>query len=216
MKYLKSAEEFLNYQIPQYGFHSGIWNGNKYYWTQYGRAGSPKSGTSSTDNIQALVARTVAMMGYYKKDPVLLEYARGLLWYEVRELKNDGRWYYDGAENPMNHRRFSSHEVVVLNDALTALVYLIKAGMLVDEFSEPFGRALIWCRENLDALIPEKNFQALKTFSGESTVVYVQATTNSLSKLSLGVSMQLLQSVTKIVANTSGCKEVPAAITDTL
>ena len=216
MKYLKSAEEFLNYQIPQYGFHSGIWNGNKYYWTQYGRTGSPKSGTSATDNIQALVARTVAMMGYYKKDPVLLEYARGLLWYEVRELKNDGRWYYDGAENPMNQRRFRSHEGVVLNDALTALVYLIKAGMSVDEFIEPFGRALIWCRENLDALIPEKNFQAWKTFSGENTVIYVQATTNSLSKLSLGASMQLPQSVSKIVANTSGWKEEPAVITDTL
>jgi hypothetical protein len=216
MKYLKSAVEFLNYQIPQYGFHSGIWNGNKYYWTQYGRTGSPKSGTSATDNIQALVARTVSMMGYYKKDPVLLEYARGLLWYEVRELTSDGRWYYDGAENPMNHRRFSSHEVVVLNDALTALVYLIKAGMPVDEFIEPFGRALIWYQENLDALTPEKNFQVWKTFSGENTVVYVQATTNSLSKLSLGASTPLPQSVTKIVANTSGWKEMPAAITDTL
>jgi len=216
MRYFKSAEEFFNYQIPQYGFHSGIWNGHKYYWTQYGRSDFPKSSTSATDNIQALVARTVAMMGYYKKDPVLLEYARGLLWYEVRELKRDGRWYYDGAENPMNHRRFSSHEGVVLNDALTALVYLMKAGMAVDEFIEPFGRALVWYRENLDALMPEKDFQAWKTFSGESTVIYVQATTNSLSKLSLSALVQLPQSVSKIVAIASGWKEEPAKLTDTL
>jgi len=216
MKYLKSAEEFLNYQIPQYGFHSGIWNGNKYYWTQYGRTGSPKSGTSATDNIQALVARTVAMMGYYKKDPVLLEYARGLLWYEVRELKNDGRWYYDGAENPMNQRRSRSHEGVVLNDALTALAYLMKAGMAVDEFIEPFGRAIIWCRENMDAMIPEKNFQVWKTFSGENTVIFVQATTNSLSKLSMGASTQLPLSVSRIEANSGGWDEVPATLSDTL
>ena len=71
-KYLKSAEEFFNYQIPQYGFHTGIWNEHRYYWTQYGRSGSPKSNRSATDNIQALVARTAAMMGFYKKDPVLL------------------------------------------------------------------------------------------------------------------------------------------------
>jgi hypothetical protein len=216
IKYLKSAEEFLNYQIPQYGFHSGVWNGNKYYWTQYGRTGSPKSGTSATDNIQALVARTVAMMGYYKKDPVLLEYARGLLWYEVRELKSDGRWYYDGAENPMNHRRFRSHEGVVLNDALTALVYLMKAGMPVDEFIEPFGKALIWCRENMDTLIPEKDFQVWKTFTGENSVIFIQATTNSLCKISLGTSAPLTQSVSKIVANLNGWKEVPASLSDTL
>ena len=87
----------------------------------------------------------------------------------------------------MNHRRYKSHEGVVLNDAITAMVYLIKAGMPVDEFIEPFGRALIWYRENLDSMIPEKDFQAWKTFSNGNTVVFVQATTNSLSKLSLGM-----------------------------
>jgi|GEM_PF-2214119 len=215
-KYLKSAEEFFNYQIPQYGFHTGVWNGHWYYWTQYGRGGSLKSSTSATDNIQALVARTAAMMGYYKKDPVLLEYGRGLLWYIVRELKTDGRWYYDGAENPMNHRRYKSHEGVVLNDALTAMVYLIKAGIPVDEFMEPFGKALIWHRENLDTMIPEKDFQAWKTFSEGNTIIYVQATTNSLSKLSPGESTKLLTSVSKLAANASGWEEQPAKINDTL
>ena len=59
-RYFRSAEEFFTYQLPEYGFHSGLWNGHRYYWTQYGRSGSPKSGTSATDNIQALVARTAA------------------------------------------------------------------------------------------------------------------------------------------------------------
>ena len=215
-KYFKSAEEFFNYQIPDYGFHSGVWNGHKYYWTQYGRSGFPKSGTSATDNIQALVARTAAMLGYFKKDPVLLEYARGLLWYQVRELKTDGRWYYDGAENPMNHRRYKSHEGVVLNDALTTLVYLIKAGMQVDEFLEPFGRATIWYRENYDALVPEKDFQAWKTFSGENTVIYVQATTNSLSKLSLIESGKLPEKVFRIVPDSNGWSEEPFNLTEKL
>lgn len=216
LAYFKSAEEFMNYQIPDYGFHSGVWNGNTYYWTQYGRSGFPKSGTSATDNIQALVARTVAMLGYYKKDPVLLEYARGLLWYQVRELKIDGRWYYDGAENPMNHRRHKSHEGVVLNDALTALVYLIKAGMPVDEFIEPFGRAIAWYRENLETLIPEKNFQGWKTFTDQNTVIYVQATTNSLTKLSLVGSAVLPKAVSKMLTTEAGWREEPAKLTDTL
>lgn len=215
-KYLKSAEEFFNYQIPQYGFHTGIWNGHRYYWTQYGRSGSVKSNKSATDNIQALVARTAAMMGYYKKDPILLEYGRGLLWYIVRELKTDGRWYYDGAENPMNHRRYKSHEGVVLNDAITAMVYLIKAGMPVDEFMEPFGRALIWYRENLDTMIPEKDFQVWKTFEDGNTVLFVQATTNSLSKLSFGEVTKQVQSVSKLRPGTKGWKEEPAGLTDTL
>jgi hypothetical protein len=215
-KYLKSAEEFFNYQIPQYGFHTGVWNGHRYYWTQYGRGGSLKSSTSATDNIQALVARTAVMMGYYKKDPVLLEYGRGLLWYIVRELKTDGRWFYDGAENPMNHRRYKSHEGVVLNDAITAMVYLIKAGISVDEFVEPFGRALTWYRENLDTMIPEKDFQVWKTFSGSNTVVFVQATTNSLSKLSIGQGIGKVKSVSKVEAGDKGWNEQPASITDVL
>lgn len=215
-KYFKSAEEFFIYQLPEFGFHSGIWNGQTYYWTQYGRSGSPKSGTSATDNIQALVARTAAMLGYYKKDAVLLEYARGLLWYQVREFKTDGRWYYDGAENPMNLRRYKSHEGVVLNDALSTLVYLIKAGMPVDEFIEPFGRAVTWYRENFDTLLPENNFQAWKTFSGENTVIYIQATTHSISKLSIGKSGSIPASVAKIVAAEKGWQKIPAKLTDTL
>lgn len=215
-KYFQSAEAFFTYQIPEYGFHSGVWKNHKYYWTQYDRSGSPRSGTSATDNIQALVARTAAMLGYFKKDPVLLEYARGLLWYLVRELKTDGRWYYDGAENPMNLRRFKSHESVVLNDALSTLAYLIKAGMPVDEFIEPLGRAVVWYRENFDAMLPENSFQAWKTFSDNNTVIYVQATTHSISKLSLTGSTKPPLSTSKLVTTAEGWKEVPAALTDTL
>jgi hypothetical protein len=213
--YFKAADEFFTYQLPQYGFHSGVWNGHKYYWTQYDRSGSPKSGTSATDNIQALVARTAAMLGYYKKDLALLEYARGLLWYIVREYKTDGRWYYDSAENPMNPRRYKSHDSVVLNDALSALAYLLKAGVPIDEFMEPYGRAMIWYRENYDKLIPEKNFQAWKTFLGDNTVIYLQATTSELSNLSLGNDKAPV-SVSKVIATTDGWKDEPAKLTGIL
>ena len=215
-RYFRSAEEFFTYQLPEYGFHSGVWSGHRYYWTQYGRSGSPKSGTSATDNIQALVARTAAMLGYYKKDPVLLEYARGLLWYQVREFKTDGRWYYDGAENPINGRRYVSHEGVVLNDALSTLVYLIKAGISVDEFMEPLGRAVTWYRENFETLLPEKNFQAWQTFSEDHTVIYVQATTHGISKLSIIGQTQSPSSVSKLVATETGWDKVPAKLTDFL
>ncbi len=216
MKYFESADSFFTHQMPEFGFHSGIWKNHKYYWTQYGRSGSPKSGTSATDNIQALVARTAAMLGYFKKDPVLLEYARGLLWYQVREITTDGRWYYDGAENPMNIRRFKSHEGVVLNDALSTLAYLIKAGMPMDEFIEPLGRAVVWYRENYDTMLPENNFQVWKTFSGGNTVIYLQATTNPISKLALNGITKSPQSVSKLVATTEGWKEIPTALAKTL
>lgn len=211
-KYFKAADEFFTYQLPQYGFHSGIWNGHTYYWTQYDRSGSPKSPTSATDNIQALVARTAAMLGYYKKDPVLLEYARGLLWYIVREYKTDGRWYYDGAENPMNPRRYKSHDSVVLNDALSALCYLLKAGMPVDEFNEPFNHAVIWYRENYEKLMPEKNFQVWKTFSGNETVIYLEATTSDITGITLGANNSPL-TVSKINATANGWAEEPAKLT---
>ncbi|HEY0667700.1 MAG TPA: hypothetical protein VGD22_05960 [Sphingobacteriaceae bacterium] len=215
-KYFKSADEFFTYQLPEYGFHSGVWNGYTYYWTQYDRSGAPKSATSATDNIQALVARTAAMLGYFKKDPVLLEYARGLLWYQVREFKTDGRWYYDGAENPMNQRRYISHEGVVLNDAISTLAYLIKAGMPVDEFLEPLGRAVTWYRENLDTFLPEKNYQAWKTFSGDHTVIYIQATTHPVSKISIADQLKSPLSVFKIIPTEAGWKKEPAKITDVL
>jgi hypothetical protein len=215
-KYLKSAEAFFEHQVPDYGFHSGIWNGHKYYWTQYGRSGFPENATSATDNIQALVARTAAMLGFYKKDPVLLEYARGLLWYQVREFKTDGRWYYDGAENPLNKRRSPSHEGLVLNDGLTALAYLMKAGMPVDEFIEPLGSALNWYRENFDMFMPEKDYQAWKMFTRKNTIIYVQATTSPLDKLSIERLTMKPKAITRLAFTADRWKEEPFDLSETL
>jgi len=128
-KYLEAAAQFVYNQIPRYGWHTGIWNGQRYYWTEYNPSGPTNPTEDATDNVMGLVAQAVAMVGYYKQDARLLEYARGLLWYLVREYTTDGRWYYDGAENPLNYRRAESHELVCLDTALKTLPYLIKAGV---------------------------------------------------------------------------------------
>ncbi|NQX60092.1 hypothetical protein [Paenibacillus qinlingensis] len=138
--YLEDARSFVINQIPRYGFHKGIWNGRVYYWTEYNPTGSSEGNpvVDATDNVVALVAMAVAKTGYYESDPVikgqLLEYARGLLWYMIREWETDGRWFYDGAENPMNERRYQSHDIVCIVCSMIALVYLYKAGADITPF----------------------------------------------------------------------------------
>lgn len=205
--YFAAAEEFFHHQMPQYGFHTGIWNGHRYYWTQYDRCGQPGSATSATDNIMALVARTAAMLGYYKQDPVLLEYARGLLWYEVREFATDGRWYYDGAENPKNSRRAESHDMVVVEDSLVTLAYLLKAGMPVDEMIAPLGQALAWHRENLPALKNERDFQAWQLMDGAGAVVYVKVNAEMLAKLELPEAVRSSATIARLEPTDTGWTE---------
>jgi hypothetical protein len=103
--YLESARSFVYNQLPRYGFHSGIWCGKRYYWTEYNPSGRENPNRDATDNIQALVAEAVAKVGLRTGDRRMLEYARGLLWHCVREWTSDGRWYYDSAENPLNGRK---------------------------------------------------------------------------------------------------------------
>ncbi|MDR6549134.1 hypothetical protein [Paenibacillus qinlingensis] len=142
--YLEDARTFVMKQMPRYGFHKGVWNGRVYYWTEYNPTGESVGNpvVDATDNVVALVAMAVAKIGYYESDPLtkgrLLEYARGLVWYLIREWETDGRWFYDGAENPMNERKYKSHDIVCIVCAMIALVYLYKAGADI----APFVRSL--------------------------------------------------------------------------
>lgn len=142
---LEMARKFVYYQVPRYGFHKGVWNNQVYYWTEYNPTGSSIGNpfTDATDNVVALVALSCAMVGNYESDPVLkakyLEYARGLLWYMVREITTDGRFLYDGAENPLNWRKAISHDEACIIPGFITLTYLYKSGIdvsdLVDEFA---------------------------------------------------------------------------------
>ncbi len=128
-KYLDSARLFVREHVPHYGFHTGVWRGQRYYWTEYNPTGPGNPVADATDNIQALVAVPVAMLGYYLNDRRLLEYARGLLWYMCREWHTDKRWYYDGWENPTNKRYAISHDESCLYGIERSLPYLLAAGV---------------------------------------------------------------------------------------
>jgi hypothetical protein len=145
-KYLNAAYDFVYNQIPRYGYHTGVWNNQRYYWTEYNPSGKTNPVDDATDNVQSLVAHAVAMVGYYTKNMTMLEYARGLLWYNLREFKMDSRWFYNGAENRINARKSVSHDDVTLKSAIETLPYLIKAGMnvkdLVDGYYDAFMQYL--------------------------------------------------------------------------
>lgn len=144
---LASASLFVERQIPRYGWHTGVWRDRRYYWTEYGPSGPGHPDRDATVNIQALVARAVAMTGFHTGDRRRLEYARGLLWYCVREWSCDGRWYYDGAENPIKQRAAISHDLAVLFPLLHTLPYLLRAGIDVAEEIEVLGQAYDFYRD---------------------------------------------------------------------
>ncbi len=133
-KYFEMAREFVYYQFPRYGFHSGEWNGQKYYWTEYNPTGDGNPTTDAIDNAIAHCASAATMVGYYEKDPVLreqlLEFGRGCLWYLVREYSFDRRFWYDGAEYvEQNKRKAVSHENSCLGEGALMAAYLYKAGV---------------------------------------------------------------------------------------
>ncbi|WP_262675144.1 carbohydrate binding domain-containing protein [Paenibacillus sp. J5C2022] len=144
--YLDMASTFFYRQIPRYGFHKGVWNNRAYYWTEYNPSGQAPDvpANDAIDNIQALVAAGIAMAAYYETDEQLkhqyLEFARGLLWFLVREYTYDGRFYYYGAEIPNNKDRAVSHDRAVLIPAYLAMVYMYKSGMDVSELLEGFSQ----------------------------------------------------------------------------
>ena len=139
-KYLDAAYKFLYYQVPRFGFHKGTWKGVPYYWTGYD-PGYPSfplkkelhATQDQTNNIQALVAKGLAAVGYHKEDKKMLELARGLLWYMCRSFEIDGRWYYHGPENPLAYTKAVSHISSCVESSMYALVYLYKAGVDVDQ-----------------------------------------------------------------------------------
>lgn len=142
-KYLNAAYDFVYNQIPRYGYHTGIWNNKRYYWTEYNPSGKNNPMEDTVDNVQSLVAHAVAMVGYYTENQVMLEFARGLLWYNLREFRMDSRWFYDGAESKINARKAVSHDSAVLRSAIETLPYLIKSGMDVRDLVNGYYDAFI-------------------------------------------------------------------------
>jgi hypothetical protein len=198
-RYIEAASEFIRNQVPDYGFHRGVWRGRNYYWTQYSRSGTAAASTSATDNVVAHVARPIAMLGYYRNDPVLLEYARGLLWYLVREWEVDGRWYYDGAENPKNQRKSISHEMDALEPSMITLAYLSKAGLPIDELLEPFQEAVTWLRENLADLSQEKYVHGWQIVNRDDSVVFLQATGRGATSVAIKSEHGRIRKITRLV-----------------
>ena len=69
-RYLDSAVEFVTHLIPNYGFHTGsLGKALAITGTEYNPSGEGHPTMDATDNIQALVAAAVAMVGYYQRDP---------------------------------------------------------------------------------------------------------------------------------------------------
>ncbi len=135
-KYLDMAREFVYYQFPRYGFHTGEWNGQKYYWTEYSPTGLSVGNnvTDAVDNVVAHCGSAATMVGYYEKDPVLreqlLEFGRGCLWFLVREYSFDRRFWYDSAEFVAeNWRKNVSHEASCIGEGALNAAYLYKAGV---------------------------------------------------------------------------------------
>jgi hypothetical protein len=149
-RYLDSAVSFVHNQMPRYGFHAGSWQGKRYYWTEYNPSGPENPTRDATDNIQALVAEAVAMVGFRTGDRRMLEFARGLIWHCVREWVTDGRWYYDSAENPLNGRKVISHDMAVLLPALAALPYLLRGGVPMDDELAVISEAYDFYLANFD------------------------------------------------------------------
>ena len=141
-RYLDSARRFLIHQMPRYGFHAGTWEGQRYYWSEYNPSGPDNPTCDATDNIQALLAQTAAAIGYYDRDPHLLECARGLLWYMCREWWRDRRWYYHGMENPMARSISISHDPTCVSCTMRALPYLLAAGVDVKPMLPYFEQAM--------------------------------------------------------------------------
>ncbi|WP_127587422.1 hypothetical protein [Paenibacillus koleovorans] len=193
---LDSAYDFVYNQFPRYGYHTGMYDGRRYYWTGYNpdRNGTPDDGSrpiwDATDNVMGMTARAAAQVGYYKNNARMLEYARGAIWYLVREFDTDGKLYYDGAENEKNSRKVESHEGVTIWQAMQALPYLMKAGVDVSEELAGMKRIIEYYYGSLVEYGDRKYIRASKLLDGNlapnsahKIVTYVQATTQSLNEV---------------------------------
>ncbi|GGD80712.1 hypothetical protein [Paenibacillus nasutitermitis] len=193
---LNSAYDFVYNHFPSYGYHTGMYDGRRYYWTGYNPDlnGTPDDGSrpiwDATDNVMGMTARAAAQVGYYKNDAKMLEYARGAIWYLIREFDTDGKLYYDGAENEKNSRTVETHEAVTIWQAMQALPYLMKAGVDVSEELEGMDRIINYYYGNLVEYGDRKYLRADKVLEGTlapnenlKIVTYVQATTQALSEV---------------------------------
>ncbi len=189
---LDMAREFVYYQVPRYGFHSGEWDGHTYYWTEYNPSGEGNPVIDAVDNIQALVASVVATVAYYEENPVLkaqyLEYVRGLLWYMVREFESEDRWFYIGAEYiGANDGPNVSHDAVCYSASWRALAYLYRAGGDVSDLLPRFEEINRISNLTLGSLQRKRYVQVAKVYDGEPKygnsikfTSFINVTTNDL------------------------------------
>ncbi len=171
-EYFKYAFDFVYNQFPRYGFHKGIYKGHVYYYTEYNPTGLSLGNpiNDSTDNVVSLAASACATIGYYVKDPVLkgrlFELTRGFLWYLVREYDYDKWFYYDGAENPLNPRRYVSHDMAAMRFAFSALSYLYKAGADIEELLCKFNEIDNNITKNSEVFKKIGHFRLYKIYEG--------------------------------------------------
>jgi len=99
-KYLESCKNWVDYQVPRYGFSPGKWGNYEYHFTCYNPIDvediSP--GRDAVNNVQSLISMALASTGYHLKDKKMLENAYKLLIYLCKEQREDGFWHYCGSE----------------------------------------------------------------------------------------------------------------------
>ncbi len=168
---IDSVREFVYYQIPRYGFHSGEWEGKTYYWSEYDPSGPENYNYDAVDNVQALLASVCAMLAYHETDPVfkaqLAEYARGLMWFMIREFESDGRWYYLASEYVESTSELKiSHDSACLLYTWVTLAYLYEMGMDLSDYLPRFDEINKFCNETMGAYQRKRFVQVAKVYDG--------------------------------------------------
>jgi len=172
---IDSVYDFAYNMLPKDGYGYGFYKGRKYYYFGYGPSttGIPDDASNpigdGTDNIHAAKAHVLAKLGYLTGDKKMLEVARGLLWYQVREFEYDGAFYYDSAENPLNSQRAvldRSHEVMQVWDSMHAYTYLKQAGVELGPETEGWKRILDMTLETGLWYEGTKHVKAIKAYNG--------------------------------------------------
>ncbi|WP_020617926.1 X2-like carbohydrate binding domain-containing protein [Paenibacillus daejeonensis] len=187
---LDAVYDYAYYQFPRTGFNKGSYRGRTYYYTGYGPSttGIPDDASNplgdASDNVNAAKAHLLAQLGYLKQDAKMLELARGLLWYLVREYEYDRAFFYDAAENPLNTTRAvldQSHEIMLVWDAMHAFAYLKEAGVEIGPEEDVWLDAYDMTAETGLWYQGSRHLKALKAYDGTlapdetlTVVTYVQ------------------------------------------
>jgi hypothetical protein len=186
-KYLNSASRFVEGSNRLFGVHEGVWQGDKYYWTEYDPIAPIGSANDAVDNVVSWYAMAVAALGYHTGDSKTIELARGLLWYMCKEIMRDGRWYYFGEEafippakwSPSLKRKIS-HEPSCLIAVNRALLYLESLGVVNDRMKMIFRDANLMYSQLWGDNIKAIKFNDFNTTNTKnevlfSTFVYVKS-----------------------------------------